>query len=229
MTPAPAAVSARRRRRWLWLTTGVLAAAVVVYLLSAPLLTAIGDQLVHADALERADCIIVLAPRLERVVEAADLYVRGYAPIVILTRERRDDAEQRLIERGVIPSREEERRRVLIALGVVPDAIVTLEPFVDSTADEARSFAEWARHRSIERAIVVTSPEHTARSRLTFMRALETLPIRIIVRPSSSGRFRSDMWWRSRDTLRDGMLEWQKLLYYRLVELRRLAPVTPDG
>jgi uncharacterized SAM-binding protein YcdF (DUF218 family) len=209
------------------IAASVLIAAGALYAFSTPALTALGAQLIHADPVERADAMIVLAPLLERVVEAADLYASGYAPIVILTRERRDDAERLLIERGVIDSREEERRRVLIALGVPADAIVILEPFVDSTADEARGFAEWARRRSIQRVIVVTSPIHTARSRLTFMRALEHLPIRIIVRPSSRGRFRSDTWWRSRDTLRDGMLEWQKLLYYRLVELRRLAPVTP--
>ena len=179
--------------------------------------------------MQRADAIIVLAPFLDRVMEAADLYRQGYAPIVILTRGQRDPAEQELIDRGIVESLEERRRRTLVALGVAADGIVVLEPLVDSTADEARSFAEWARVHSIRRVIVVTSPLHTGRSRLTFMRALENLPIDLIVRPSSRNPFRSDTWWHRRDTFRDGLIEFQKLIYYRLVELPRLAPAAPSA
>jgi hypothetical protein len=65
---------------------------------------------------------------------------------------------------------------------------------------------------------------HTARSRLTFIRAARDQSLQIIVRPSDDARFQSGSWWRSRATLRDGLLEWQKLLYYRLVELPRFRP-----
>jgi hypothetical protein len=56
---------------------------------------------------------------------------------------------------------------------------------------------------------------------------VERLGIKVIMRASKLTRFERQNWWRTRETLRDGVLEWQKLLYYRLVELRRLAPVTP--
>ncbi len=183
-----------------------------------------GAQLIHADPLQRSDAIIVLAPSLDRVMEGADLYRSGYAPVVILTRGQREEVENELISRGIIASLEDRRRQALIALGVPAETIVVLEPLADSTADEAQAFASWASTRPVRRVIVVTSPPHTARSRLAFMRAVENLSIEVLMRPSNRNKFRSDTWWRGRDTLRDGMLEWQKLVYYRLVELPRLVP-----
>jgi uncharacterized SAM-binding protein YcdF (DUF218 family) len=216
-----------RRRRWPWIAPALLAAALMTWALSPTLLTAAGSQLIHSDPLQRADVIVVLAPFVDRVMEAADLYRQGYAPLVIVTRASRDIGEQELIDRGVIKSAENQRRDALIALGVPAASIVILDGLADSTADEALKFAEWASRRPIRRAIVVTSPPHTARSRLAFMRAVENLAIEVLMRPSTRNRFRSDTWWRGRDTLRDGVLELQKLVYYRLIELPRLVPTAP--
>jgi len=212
-----------RRGRRLRVAVLVLVVAALLYGLSPAILTAMGEQLIHADPLERADAIVVLAPLVERLVEAADVYRQGYAPTVVLTREKRDPAEQMLIDRGVIRSREEERRDILVALGVSPGAIVILDPFVTSTADEARAVSDWARRQRVAKLIVVTSSFHTGRARLTLMRAVADRPVDIIMWPAAMSRFHSDTWWKSRETLRDGFLEWEKLLYYRLVELPRFA------
>lgn len=193
----------------------------LLYAASTSLMTMMGQHLVHADPLEHVDVMIVLAPALDRVIEAAELYRSGYAPVIVLTREQPDPAERFLLSKGIsVESGEEKRRRVLIALGVPAVAITFLDEFAASTADEARGFARWARSRSIRSVMVVTSPPHTARSRLTFLRALHDVPVKVIVRPSQLYGFRSDSWWRSRDTLTDGVYEWQKLVYYRLFELR---------
>jgi uncharacterized SAM-binding protein YcdF (DUF218 family) len=215
-----------RRRVPAFLGAFVLLGALA-YAGSSPLLTAIGDQLVHEDPPARADVMIVLAPWLDRILTAADLYREGYAPQIVLTRERRQRAEQMLIERTLVESGEDRRRKILHALGVPLDSIVILDGFVSSTVDEALRFAEWASGRPIRSVLVVTSPEHTRRARLAFMKALENLQVRVVVRPSSLTEFRRDTWWRSRSTLRDGVLELQKLVYYRLVELPRLVP--PDA
>lgn len=202
----------------------IVALVTLAYVAAAPVLTGIGNQLARADPLERADAMIILAPSLDRVVEGAELYRGGYAPIVVMTREQREPAEQLLIERGVLDSGEERRRHVLRAEGVPSDAIVILDEFVSSTADEARAFARWASTRSLRRVLVVTSAFHTGRSRLTFTRALAPHGTKVLVRPSRLGReFPPDAWWRSRNTLRDGAFEWQKLVYYHLFEVRRLG------
>jgi uncharacterized SAM-binding protein YcdF (DUF218 family) len=224
MTQGQASPSTIRRDRWIRRAAVIAALSVLLYVFSPAVLRAVGAQLIHADPLLHADVIVVLAPFLDRVIEAADLYRQGYAPIVIVTRGARDIGEQELIDRGILKSAEEQRRQALISLGVAPDAIVTLDQLADSTADEARFFAEWASRHPIRRAIVVTSPPHTARSRLAFMRATEDLGIEIRTWPSSHHPFQRETWWQSRGTLRDGLLEWQKLVYYRLIELPRLTP-----
>jgi len=207
-----------------WIAVGILATALLMYALSPWLLTAAGNQLIHADPLQRADVIMVLAPLLDRIVEAATLYKQGYAPLVLIAPEARDIEEQELIDRGIVRSSADRRRDALIKLGVPLDSIVIIHGQTDSTADEARLFAEWASTRRLRRAIVVTSPPHTYRSWLTFLRAVENLDLGILVHPSSRHPFRGDSWWRNRRTLRDGLLEWQKLVYYRLIELPRMTP-----
>jgi uncharacterized SAM-binding protein YcdF (DUF218 family) len=222
--PALEAPAGSRRRRRAWIAAGILAIALITYALSPRLLTAAGDHLIHSDSLQRADVIVVLAPRLDRVMEAAELYRQGYAPRVIVTRAVRDASEQELIDRGILQSAEDLRRDALVSLGVPRDSIIIIDGLADSTAEEARLFAEWASSHPIRRAIVVTSPPHTYRSRLSFVRAVEYLGLDILVHPSPRHPFRRDTWWRSRATLRDGLSEWQKLLYYQLIELPRMTP-----
>lgn len=198
--------------------------AALLYAGSAPLLTAAGNQLVHEDPVERVDVIIVLAPGLDRVIEAAQLYGAGYTPQIVLTREPPVRSIAFLRSAGVeVETGEDLRRRVLEELGVPASSIVVLKDIVTSTADEARAFARWASQRPIRSVLVVTSPSHTGRSRLTFQHTLRDLPLKVLVRPSKIETFEPDNWWRSRAGLRDGILEWQKLVYYQLVELRRPA------
>ncbi len=206
-----------RAGRWLAL---VAAGGVIAYALSIPVLQFGGRQLVHIDALERSEVMLVLASGLDRVIEAADLYRLGYSPLIILTEPPREPSEQYLLDRGIaVELNEVRRKRILEALGVPSVAIVILPDLVDSTADEARAFARWAQDRPIRSVMIVTSAHHTGRSRLTFQHTLRDLPITVYVRPSGLIKFDPDNWWRSRDTLRIGIIELQKLLYYRLFEL----------
>lgn len=228
MSPLSRLVNQRRhstRYRATLLFAGAIAVlGLFFYAMSAPVLTVVGGQLIHVDPLEPADAIVVLAPWLDRVVEAAELYRAGFAPLIVLTREQRQPAEQLLIDRGIVESGEERRRRALIALGIPGDSVLIIDGFVSSTADEARAFARWSAPRSVRRIIVVTSPYHTARARATFLRSLERQGTDVLLHASSLGTpFASDTWWKSRATLRDGLMEWQKLVYYRLIELPRMS------
>ncbi|MBI4265887.1 MAG: hypothetical protein HY657_16040 [Acidobacteria bacterium] len=123
----------RRSARVLRYAAALVGVGLVLYALSAPLLTFMGEQLIHADPPERVDALIVLAPAWDRILEAAELYHAGYAPVVLVTREWREPAEQLLLDRGLVESGEERRRQVLRALGVPLEAIVVLDDFVAST------------------------------------------------------------------------------------------------
>ena len=183
-----------------------------------PVLTWIGSLLVAEDELIHADVIVPLAGgSWDREIEAADLYGRGYAPRLVLTREPEEATRTYLEERGIhLLTSEETRLKVLVALGVPRDRIAVIEPVVTSTLDEARFVGEWAARSGARTVIVVSSPQHTARAQYIFGRYAATPRTRFIVRASRMGEFMPENWWTSRAMLRDGIFELEKLVAYRL-------------
>src|SRR5215831_1823184 len=65
-----------------------------------------GRFLQHEDPLEHADAIFVLAgTRMERPLEAVDLYKEGWAPLIVLSPGRPEPAEAIVRSRGIaLPS-----------------------------------------------------------------------------------------------------------------------------
>ena len=220
-----------QRARGCLVTLAATLAAVAVlgfvaYQLRAPLLTRVGGLLFHEDPLEPADAIVVLGGgRLDRVVEAADLFAAGYAPTVVLTRMREVPVIAELQARGFDVSTELELRLdYLEAFGVPRDATTVLQRVVESTQAEAELVAEWAESRQIGRVIVVTSGAHTSRTRLVFDQVLRGRPTETLIRPSSTSGFEPATWWHGRTDRRDGLIELQKYAYYRVMFLLRLTP-----
>ena len=200
-------------------TATVAALAAVVYALRVPLFIWAGSQIVHADRLDQADVIVILGGgSVGRAVTAADLYADGYAPTVVLTMPPQDPVIADLEQRGYAgQSPTEARVGFLLGLGVTADAVTVLSRVVSSTEAEATLIAEWVASRAIARVIVVTDTYHSARARLAFARALSALDIDLRVHPSPFGAFDPERWWRDRFMLREGLLELQKLFYYRLM------------
>jgi uncharacterized SAM-binding protein YcdF (DUF218 family) len=204
----------------------IMVLGFVAYQLRAPLLTRVGGLLYREDALEQVDAIVVLGGgQLERVVEAADLFAAGYAPIVLLTRMPERPVVAELQSRGVAVTTDLDLRMdYLEALGVPRESITVLQPLVESTQAEAELVAEWAESRSVGRIIVVTAGFHTSRARFVFDRVLRGRDTRVLIRPSVSSGFDPDTWWRSRSMRRTGLFELQKYAYYRLMYLLRQTP-----
>ncbi len=220
----------RRVRRWLVMAAVALAVTSVLgfvaYQLRAPLLTRLGGLLYHEDVLEPADAIVVLGGgQLDRVIEAADLFSEGYAPVVLLTREPESPAIAELQARGLdVPSSLEARLDYLEALGVPLEAITVLERVVESTQTEAELVTEWSESRQVDRVIVVTSGFHTSRARRVFAQALQDRATDVLVRPSRTSGFDPATWWRTRSGFRAGLFELQKYAYYRVMYLIRQTP-----
>ena len=61
-----------------------------------------GRYLQHEDPLVKADAMFVLAgTRLERPLEAVDLFKEGYAPLIVLSPGRPEPGERLLRQRGI--------------------------------------------------------------------------------------------------------------------------------
>jgi uncharacterized SAM-binding protein YcdF (DUF218 family) len=178
----------------------------------------LGSFLYAEDPLQPADAICVLAgTRMERPLEAADLYLKGWAPRIVLTEEVPDSGVAALARRGMeLPTNAEIARDVIVRLGVPAAAIELLPEIHDSTAHEAETFRATAISRAWKRIIVVTSKFHTRRGGFAVRRALEGSGVEVVMRGSTYDRADPHHWWRTRADVRWAASESQKLAAYML-------------
>ncbi len=182
------------RRRW-----GKLAAYGIVglFIAAAALgLWRVGRWLVVQDELELAPVIVVLSGRMpDRAREAAALYQQGYASRVWISRPAGPGQE---LEGLGIPYVGEEfyNARVLMRLGVPPDAIRVLEKPIQNTAGEVDAVAAELRREGIHKTILVTTKAHTRRVRLIWRKRVGAEP-RAIVRYARGDRYDGAHWWRT--------------------------------
>lgn len=129
------------------------------------------DVLVVEKRIDNADALLILsgsADHEQRAAEGAAEYLRGAAPIILIT----DDAQRGGwddMEKGN-PLFVERIRRKLVARGVPAEAIVQLPGTVSGTIDEAEALAKAAEERGLKRVVLVTSEFHSRRALWTFER-----------------------------------------------------------
>jgi uncharacterized SAM-binding protein YcdF (DUF218 family) len=87
---------------------------------------------------------------------------------------------------------------------------------VDNTAGEATMTRLEAQRRGWRRVIVVTSLPHTRRTAHAMRRVLGPAGIDVQVRATRYDTFAPSAWWRSRSSVRWMLIEWPKLVAYRL-------------
>jgi uncharacterized SAM-binding protein YcdF (DUF218 family) len=189
------------------------------FLARAQILGWIADQLIRNDTVERSDAIVLLAGGAigVRTLEAADLYLAGLAERVVVSPGTPSPASAELARRRV-PLGQPGQLELdwLEALGVPRDVLAVLPGTVESTRDEATAAAAWCDANNIDSVIVVTSAYHTARAGFVFERVFGDRRVRIAVRASAFDDFTRDAWWKGRTTLRTGIFELQRMLFYRL-------------
>ena len=180
-------------------------------------LSKLGSFLVVEDPLDHADAIVVLGGTMyERQMEAVDLFKEGWAPKIYVLREIADFGEAELIARGISYTRSVDIQiDTMRRLGVPADRILILDA-ADSTAEEAQIVRGLATREKLTRLIIVTSKQHTRRSRLVMNRRLRPEGVTVIVRASRYDRTDAGAWWRNRSTLRFTLFESQRLLGYWL-------------
>ena len=177
-----------------------------------------GRYLQHEDPLQKADAIFVLAgTRLERPLEAVELYKEGFAPVIVLSPGRPEPGERLLRERGIrFPLEVELQRDALVQLGVPAAAVVATAGYVDNTAQEANLLRAMVEANHWKRVIIVTSKYHTRRSAFAFRRGLEGTGAQPLIRASRFDPSDPARWWRNRSDFRFAGREWQKMIAYRL-------------
>lgn len=190
-------------------------ALAALLLIGIFLLRGLGSWLVVQDPLDHADAIVVLGGTMyERQMEAVDLFKEGWAPNIYVLREIADWGEAELIARGVPYTRVVDMQiETMRSLGVPADRIHVLEP-ANSTAQEAQIVLRLATEAKLTKLIIVTSKQHTRRSRLVMNRRLRPAGVTVVLRASRYDRANVDRWWSERSTLRFTLFETQRLLGY---------------
>ena len=189
-----------------------VAGAVIGGLLFLPFA---GRFLRQSDELQRADLIMVLGgARVERWLEAVDLYKEGWAPAIVISPGIVSALEVELQSKGVRYPREGDLARDGVISSGVPASVVTVLPGgVDNTAAEAAAFRRAYPAGSIHRLIVVSSSYHLRRAGYAFRRELGR-GVQIIMRPSRYDEAVPGRWWTRRKDIRYMLSELPKFAAY---------------
>lgn len=201
-----------------WIDT--IRIVLVVALLAAawqgrtvPLRT-LGAALVHEDALDRpADVAVVsMASPRSAALEAAKFYRRGLVRGVWISQWREVPEDRRVDALGVrLPRHHEVARAILERAGVPSSAIVQLDETVSGLESEMAALGRSLRARPAVQPIVLTMRSHTARARL-LLRDLYAPESSVRVRAPRIDRFAPEAWWSDRDSVREVLMEYAKLV-----------------
>jgi hypothetical protein len=187
----------------------VLAAAAITPLRHAALRGA-GRFLTATDAIRPADLLVMdLESSLAGILKIDDLYRAQPTATVGLLVPGDTPADTALQHRGVV--RPEVTLDILVHLGVPRSAIVRIPAGEGGTTDTTGALAEWARAHPTKTVLVVVGPSHGRRYRRALGRAWPVGLPRPIVVTTDYALFRADDWWRSRTTVREGIMELEKL------------------
>lgn len=177
-----------------------------------------GRYLVVEQPLDRADAIVVLAgARVERWLEAVDLFHEGWAPRILLSPGQLEPAEALLRQRHIpFPHAADLVRDAMTRAEIPASAITILPGWVDNTAQEAAAARRAAVEAGWRQLIVVTSKYHSRRAAYAFAREFRGTSVRILMRYSRYDTAVPERWWSTRQDVRYVTSELQKLAAYRL-------------
>lgn len=193
----------------------VLVIHVMLLLLVAGVFAGAGWWLRASDEAISADIVVVLAGAPERAFYAADVYRQGYAPLVFVSRPKKENGQTMLNAVGIaMPSSEDIYSQVLLRKGVPAANIKVFGGGSLSTLEEAMALRDEIRGKQL-RILVVTSPFHVRRSKIIFHNVLKdhVKELRVLSDPYEPFPAR---WWTDQDAARNVMLEGMKLVFFQL-------------
>lgn len=193
-------------RRSRWLLPALVVCGLIPLALAVAAIRWLGPWLVVSEPLVHSDVIFVTDGGTPgRELEAAALFLEGWAPRIALVRPR-DRLSEEVRRLAGEPTAQENASRVLRRRGVPEAAIVRLDRIVDNTLQELQADFDHARAHGYRRVIIVSSPYHTRRLRLIWSSRFER-DVPAIVRPTRYEPLDPTRWWRSGHPLEKVMHE----------------------
>ena len=182
---------------------GVVIALLLVSVIGYTFLRAAGAYLIIADDLTPVDTIIIMGGGGEgRMNEALELYHEKYARIIVLT------------ETDYMQS--SDLRIQLLNNGVPSGNVLITDSEATSTLEEAHAVKQLLEKRQFSSAIIVTDPYHTKRTSIIFKDIFSEQDIKLYFLPVTPSWYNSRTWFLSRDGWKFTILEYVKLLAYKI-------------
>jgi uncharacterized SAM-binding protein YcdF (DUF218 family) len=156
-----------------------------------------------------SDAICILLGGFQvRPMRAAELYLRGYAPQVLIV-DFPDDI--------FYGSMESQLARIMIRRTGVPDEdLVRIRARVTSTEEEARLYRDYAEKNGLKSLVVVTTAFHTRRARWIFERVFAGSGISLSFAAAFEPHINERNWFKSDEGLVVYFSETLKTIYYYL-------------
>lgn len=212
-----AAAAKRKFGKRIYFLNFVLLIIPLTYFGYQPVLRYCASIVIVNEPIEKSDAIVVLAGgEPGRAWGAADLYNRGLADYVIVTRDQVTPEEAELLQRGIeLVDGRGNYIRVLRGLGVPSDKIVNVEKPTDDTLSEMEQIRNLCLEKKWRSLIIVTANYHTRRTRMAARYVLGP-EFKFSVTASSHGGLNSREWWSRRSDVRTFLIEFEKLVAYTL-------------
>lgn len=201
----------------------IFLAVLCLYLFRNSYLPAAGNYLVIQDDLEKADAIFVFGGSVpNRIIEAAEIYKKGYAPLIIISKYPRPGGYEYLKNKGIsYPEGHDINKSIAQKLGIPKKSIVITKDRNTSTFEELVRLNKFCKNNNFNKVILVSTKSHTKRISKIFTDISEG-KIKGIVRYTNYDSYDPKNWWKDRSSLRQTLFEYQKLLHHFLVDKKKI-------
>ncbi len=201
------------------LIIAIILCVILVVVFHRPVLRSIGEFLIAEDEPAHSDAIVVLHTGVEyfpRLIEAADLYNRGAADVVVIDGNRKTDVLRDLERKGFERCCPwyEEGIRILSLFDVPREKVIAIsaEDAYD-TVSEAEAVGKKLIEKGISSVLITTSKSHTRRARFIWENMYKG---RLTVRARAAGTdpFDPASWWTDGRQIRWVLAEYGAWFYY---------------
>lgn len=210
--------SESRKLRRLCLIAVALIIPILLYVFSEKILTTIGAFLIENDDPLYSDAIVVLHTGVDyypRLMEAAHLYRKGFAPRVVINGNRKSDTLREIEKEGFFPCCfwYEDTLRMLDVMGVPRDKvlIISAEDVYD-TVSEAKAVGGILIEQAISTITLATSKFHSRRAAYIWRHIFKD-KFKVRVAAARDDPYAPNGWWKEGRQIRWVLSEYGAWIY----------------
>jgi len=213
----------RNNKKAYYLALFILLVILCLFLFRNRYLPYAGNFLVVEDSLEKSDAIFVFGGSIpNRIIEAVDIYKKGYAPLIIISKYPKPEGYKYLEEKGITyPEGHDINKSIALSLGIPENSIMITNYRAASTFEELILLKNFCLEKNYKKIILVSTKSHTKRISKIFL-DIAGDKIKGIVRYTGYDSYNPDKWWNDRHSLRQTMFEYQKLLHHLVVDKKKI-------